>query len=114
MVLTVLICYISTEQNHMKKVSGVWPGNITINPLHHEEKMQSINSHMTLKGNFNQPALFPKRDDCKTRNDTMYCTTNMTKQGQNTKHPQTILEAINNESTTTNLLRSVEVTGGLN
>ena len=83
MVLTVWICYISTEQNHMKKVSGVWPGNITVNPLHHdEEEMQSTNSHMTSKGNFKQPALsLPQRDDCKTRNDTMYCTT---KQGQNT------------------------------
>ena len=57
MVLTVWICYISTEQNHMKKGSGVWPGNTTINPLHLEEEMQSINSHMTLKGNFKQPAL---------------------------------------------------------
>ena len=41
----------------MKKVSGVWPGNTTINPLHHEEEIQSTNSHMTLKGNFKQSAL---------------------------------------------------------
>ena len=82
----------------MKKVSGVWPGNTTINPLHHAEEMQSTNSHMTLKGNFKQPHSLPQRDDCKTRNDTMYCTT---KQGQNTKHPQTIVATINNESTTT-------------
>ena len=54
----------------------------------------------------------PQRDDCKTRNDTMYCTT---KQGQITKHPQTIVATMNNESTTTGALeRSVEVTGGLN
>ena len=41
----------------MKKVSGVRPGNITVNPLHHEEEIQSINSHLTLKRNFKQPAL---------------------------------------------------------
>ena len=40
----------------MKKVSGVWPENTTINPLHHEEEMQSTNSHMTLKDTFKQPA----------------------------------------------------------
>ena len=57
MILTVWICYVSTEQNHMKKVNGVWPGNTTINPVHHEEEMQSITSHMTLNGNFKQPAL---------------------------------------------------------
>ena len=59
----------------MKKVSRLWPGNTTINPLHHEEEMQSTNSHMTLKGNFKLPALSSEGDDCKTRNDTMYCTT---------------------------------------
>ena len=52
MVLTVWICYTSTEQNHMTKVDGVWPGNTTINPLHHEEEMQSINSQITLKGTY--------------------------------------------------------------
>ena len=26
-------------------------------PLHHEDEMQSTNSHMALKGNFKQPAL---------------------------------------------------------
>ena len=82
----------------MKKVSGVWSGNTTINPLHHEEEMQSINRHMTLKGNFKQPALsLHQRDDCKTRNDTMYCTT---KQGQNTKHPQTIVATMNQQQQT--------------
>ena len=56
MVLTVWSCYISTEQNHMKR-SGVRPGNTAINPLHNEEEMQSTYSHMTLKGNIKQPAL---------------------------------------------------------
>ena len=95
MVLTVWICYNSTEQNHMKKVRWVWPGNTIINPLHHEEEMQSINSHMTLR---NQHSL-PQRDDCKTRSDTIYCAT---KQGPcKYKTSQTIGATINNESTTT-------------
>ena len=46
--------------------------------LHREEETHSINSPMTVKAIFKQPSLslsLPQRDDCKTKNDTKYCTT---------------------------------------
>ena len=53
------------------------------NPLHREEETHSTNSPITLNTLFKQPSLsLPQRDDCKTRNDTKYCTT---KQGPNAK-----------------------------
>ena len=68
--------------------------------MHREEETQSIKSHMTPKAFLSNHLSLPRRDDCKTRNDTKYYTT---KQGPNTKkHTQkTIGATINNESTTT-------------
>ena len=57
------------------------------NPLHHEEENHSTNSPLTLKAILSNHISLPQRDDCKTRNDTKYCTT---KQGPNTKIKQTI------------------------
>ena len=58
------------------------------NPLHREEETHSTNSPMTLNAFLSNLYLsLPHRIDCKTRNDTKYCTT---KQGPNTKIKQTI------------------------
>ena len=70
--------------------------------LHCEEETQSTNSHMTFKAILSNHLSLPQCDDCKTRNDTKYCTT---KQGPNTKKKlQTVEATTNNESTTTHTL----------
>ena len=69
------------------------------NLLHREEETHSTNSPMTLKAIFKQPSLslslsLPQRDDCKTRNDTKFCTTKTRTKYKN--KTQTIGATINN------------------
>ena len=52
------------------------------NPLHREEETYSTNSPMTLKAILSKHLSLHHQADCKTRNDTKYCTT---KQGPNAK-----------------------------
>ena len=80
MLLTVWTFYISNVQNRMKKVFRIWPGNTTIThcrPTHcTARKRHSTNSPNDIQSKFLSNHLsLPQRDDCKTRNDTKYCTT---------------------------------------
>ena len=85
------------------------------NLLHREEETHSTNSPMTLKAIFKQPSLslsLPQRDDCKTRNETKFCTT---KTRTKYKKTQTIGATINNITNNDiyvhiDLERSAEVT----